>query len=155
MGGKRQLSASLEDYLEAIYVIIQDKDVARPKDVAQHLDVAASSVTNALQGLVKRGLVNHAPYDSIALTERGEELAVGVLHRHQVLTRFFTDVLSVDADAAARCACKMEHAVCDVVLNRLVDYAKFVKHSRPAGVRWVEGTGFVADEHLSEGGANA
>ena len=144
MEGKSQLSASLEDYLEAIYLIIAEKGDARPKDVAQRLDVAASSVTNALQGLARRDLVNHAPYDLITLTKRGAKLAAGVVHRHEVLTDFFTRVLSVEAEEAVSCACKMEHAVCDVVLDRLVEYVKYEQRAHPDGTHWVDGTGFVS-----------
>ena len=48
MAKTEKLSASLEDYLEAIYQIIAEKSAARSKDVAERLEVAPSSVTNAL-----------------------------------------------------------------------------------------------------------
>ena len=68
MAQQTDLSASLEDYLEAIYQVIQEKDAARAKDVAERLGVAPPSVTNALHALKERELVNHAPYDLITLT---------------------------------------------------------------------------------------
>ena len=70
-----ELSASLEDYLEAIYQVIVERGEARSKDIVDRLSVAASSVTNALRGLVKRKLINHAPYDLITLTDEGEAVA--------------------------------------------------------------------------------
>jgi len=138
----KKLSASLEDYLEAIHQVVELKDAARVKDVAERLGVAASSVTNALRALVERGLVNHAPYDLITLTAKGRELAGKVVQRHEVLADFFTKVLAVDADVAADCACKMEHAVPDVVLERLTEYIKF-QDNCDAGAAWIDGTGFV------------
>ena len=50
------LSASLEDYLEAILNIAGESNTARSKDIAESLGVAKSSVTGALKGLAKKGL---------------------------------------------------------------------------------------------------
>ena len=44
-----QLSASLEDYIEAIYHIVAEKQVARGKDIAARLNVSGASVTEALR----------------------------------------------------------------------------------------------------------
>ena len=46
-----KLSASLEDYLEAIFHIEKSRRVARAKDIARRLNVKGSSVTGALQAL--------------------------------------------------------------------------------------------------------
>ncbi|MFC1676128.1 metal-dependent transcriptional regulator [Planctomycetota bacterium] len=54
-----QLSASLEDYLEAIFWIIQSKGATRAKDIAAKLSVKASSVTGALQALSEKKYVNY------------------------------------------------------------------------------------------------
>ncbi len=62
---KQKLTASQEDYLEAIYTISQEKMAARAKDISTHLDVRASSVTGALRTLGGMGLINYAPYDLI------------------------------------------------------------------------------------------
>jgi len=138
-----ELSASLEDYLESIFLVIAERGEARSKDIADRLGVAASSVTNALRGLVKRDLVRHEPYDLIALTEEGERVARDVVHRHEVLTHFFTEVLSVDEKTATACACKMEHIVGDVILERLIAYIEYDRSSGNGKTTWVEGKGFV------------
>jgi DtxR family Mn-dependent transcriptional regulator len=143
MAATAKLSASLEDYLEAIHEVVAQKDAARAKDVADRLGVAASSVTNALRALVKRGLVNHAPYDLITLTDEGRVRAGQIVQRHEALTDFLTKVLGVDDDVAADCACKMEHAVPDVVLERLIEYIRFREDNAPGGPAWIEGKGFV------------
>ncbi len=138
-----ELSASLEDYIEAIYQVIMERGEARAKDIAGRLNVAASSVTNALQGLVKRKLIHHEPYDLITLTDEGERIAREVVRRHEALTRFFTEVLSVDEETAADCACKMEHIVGDVILERLIAYIEYNWHVKNGNTTWVEGKGFV------------
>jgi DtxR family Mn-dependent transcriptional regulator len=138
-----ELSASLEDYLEAIHQVIAERGEARAKDIADRLGVAASSVTNALHGLVKRELIHHAPYDPIALTDEGARIAGDVVHRHEVLTHFLTDVLAVDAQTATACACKMEHVVGDAILDRLIAFIEYDRHTGNGNATWVEGKGFV------------
>ena len=54
------LSASLEDYLEAIFHIVSEKRVARAKDISKRMHVNRSSVTGAMHSLAKKKLVNYA-----------------------------------------------------------------------------------------------
>ena len=152
MADKNGLSASLEDYLEAIYQVIQEKHSARAKDVADRLAVAAPSVTNALHALKERDLVNHAPYDLITLTTEGNRIAKQVVHRHEVLKTFFTHVLSVEDGIAEDCACKMEHVVPDIVLERFVEYIRFEERCQMGGTTWVDGEGFVCHMCSDDGG---
>ncbi len=119
MQSSPQLSASLEDYLEAIYHIVADKQAARAKDIVGRLGVHNSSVTQALRSLSDKGLVNYAPYDLITLTEAGEAAAAGVVERHQALRAFLVDVLGLDARRAEEDACKLEHDISAEVLERL------------------------------------
>lgn len=70
-----ELSASLEDYLEAIYNVIQEKQAVRSKDIAETLKVSRSSVTSALHALADKKLINYAPYDIITLTTGGRNRA--------------------------------------------------------------------------------
>jgi Mn-dependent transcriptional regulator len=95
MNEQTQLSASQEDYLEAVYHIASEKKVARAKDIAKRLDVRASSVTNALRVLSSLGLINYAPYDLITLTDAGLTAAREIVGRHEALANFLVIVLGV------------------------------------------------------------
>ena len=68
---EERLSASLEDYLEAIFHVVEAKQASRAKDIADRLNVNSSSVTSALHALKERGLVNYEPYDLVTLTPEG------------------------------------------------------------------------------------
>ena len=142
-----KISASLEDYLEAIYEIIEEKQAVRAKDIADRLGVAASSVTIALRGLAKRDLINHVPYDVITLTPQGRKLAKEVSRKHGILKQFFLKVLAVEESVADDCACKMEHVVPDEVLSRFVEFVKFEESCSHGGTKWIEGVGFVCHSY--------
>ena len=128
---KRKLTSSKEDYLEAIWALESEDGVARVRDIAARLDVGKSAVTAALKSLAKRDLVNYAPYEFITLTDRGRELAKEVDRRHQVLRRFLMEVLGLEAEVAEANACRMEHVVDNVVLERLIDFVGAVHQDSP------------------------
>ena len=130
---KRKLSASLEDYLEAIYWCAQQYGVARVRQIAERLGVGKSSVTAALKALAEKNYVNYNPYQFITLTKTGEALACGVVRKHQILKRFLTEILGVDEDQADNNACKMEHVMDDEVLDRMLCFIQYMNSSRYQG----------------------
>ena len=133
------ISASLEDYIEAIFHIVQEKQAAKPRDLAERMKVAGSSVTGALKMLADKALINYTPYDIITLTPAGKAYAEDVVRRHEVLRDFFVNVLAVDYKAADEAACGMEHSVSKVILERLVRFAEFVEVSPCGGKDWISG----------------
>lgn len=132
------LSASLEDYIEAIYNLGREKEAARVKDIAGRLGVKKGSVTGALHSLSERDLINYTPYEVVTLTAKGKRVAKDVVYRHRTLADFFVKVLSIDGKEAEDAACEMEHAVSRHVLNRLADFAEFVEECPRAGQSWLQ-----------------
>jgi DtxR family Mn-dependent transcriptional regulator len=122
---KKNLSASLEDYLEAIYNLTKDFKVARSRDIAQSLQVSRASVTGALKLLHNKELVNYEPYGFVTLTQRGEKEAQAVVSRHTIIESFFVNVLGVERQAAKQAACSAEHALGPVVISRLLNFTEF------------------------------
>lgn len=132
------LSASQEDYLEAILLQVRQNKVARVRDIANQLGVGMPSVTSALKSLSKQKLVNYDPYQFVTLTDRGLQLAEDVTRRHGQLRRFLVDVLGIDPAVAEANACRIEHAMDEQVLERLRLLAEFVSRCPRAGEQWVE-----------------
>jgi len=122
-----QLSASLEDYLEAIFWIASVKGAARAKDIAKRLSVKAASVTGALRVLADKRFINYAPYELISLTPEGYERAQQVIQKHEVLKDFFVEVLGIDEASANEGACKLEHGLPDDIMERLLAFTEFVQ----------------------------
>lgn len=133
------LTASLEDYLEAILFITEKKGAARPKDIADRMQVRAASVTGALKNLAAKKLVNYAPYDVVTLTDSGKIIANAILKKHNALLGFFSDVLDIPRGDVEEFACKMEHIIPDNILERFVEFAEFVNKCPNRGAIWREG----------------
>ncbi|MBN2132713.1 MAG: metal-dependent transcriptional regulator [Sedimentisphaerales bacterium] len=128
-----KLSASLEDYLEAIFNLASDSQSARSKDIAETLGVARSSVTGALQALKEKGLANYRPYGCITLTRQGQAAAEEVVRKHNILKSFFVSVLGVDKDVAQQAACQAEHALGPEIIGRLLSFIEYVTASQKNG----------------------
>ncbi len=122
-----ELTASMEDYLEAIHVLSQRNQVVRIKDIAKHLGVRMPSVTGAVKSLAGRGLVWHERYEDVELTTEGEEIAKRIWRRHNQLRDFLIDILALPADVAENEACKLEHVMAANTLQRLVKFAEFMR----------------------------
>jgi len=139
------LSASQEDYLEAIFRIVAEKGAARVKDIAGLLSVQYPSVTGAMRLLSEKNLVNYAPYDVVTLTARGKRLAADVVRRHEALRDFFVSVLAADEAISDEAACRMEHAVPREILDRLIRFVDFVKVCPRGGSKWINGFAHYCD----------
>lgn len=120
------LSASLEDYLEAIFNIAGQSKIARSKDIAKMLCVSKSSVTGALRVLKEKGLANHEPYGYVTLTRAGQAAAAEIARKHSILKSFFVNVLGIETDVAQEAACKVEHALGPAIITRLLLFIEFM-----------------------------
>lgn len=113
------LSASQEDYIEAIHGLLARAPAVRASAIARRMGVTRPSVTGALRGLSQRGLVDYAPYGIVTLTPMGQRVAEAVTHRHQVLRRFFVEILGLGEQEAEQVACAVEHVVTGRVIRRI------------------------------------
>jgi len=132
------LSASLEDYLEVIFHLEQSNRVARAKDIADQMNVQRASVTGALKALVGRGLINYSPYSFITLTSTGREIARDVIRRHKALKEFFMNTLQLGPEDAEANACRIEHAIDPMAIERLVHFLEFMKICPRTGIDWFD-----------------
>jgi len=90
-------------------------------------------------------------YGEITLTAKGAQLAKQVVRRHDVLSEFFEKVLAIDKATATECACKMEHAMPNELLERLVELLKCEAHCSIGHATWIDGVGFVCREQPDAG----
>jgi DtxR family Mn-dependent transcriptional regulator len=139
VGEKKNLSQSQEDYLEAIYDLINERGEATVSEIAERLSVAKPSVVKALKRLRELELINQEPYGDIHFTPEGREKAKSVRLRHNTLVYFLAEFLGVDGDIAEADACALEHHLCPCSTERLL---AFIKLNDENVIRVVEGENF-------------
>jgi len=133
------LSASLEDYLQVIFHLEESNRVARAKEIADQMSVQRASVTGALKALANRGLINYSPYSHITLTAEGRYIAHDIVRRHNTLREFFIATLQLDPQQAEANACRIEHAIDAVAVDRLVHFLEFLKFCPRTNLEWLDG----------------
>ena len=114
------MTASQEEYLKAIYILILHKKEARVTDIADYLSVSKASVNRALKSLKELGLVDYETYGEIKLTEKGKEEATNIIKKHNVLKAFLIQILNVNPETAEEEAKKMKHAISEDTVNKFL-----------------------------------
>ena len=120
------MTQSLEDYLEAIFVVSKDGGQTCVRDIAKMLSVKMPSVVKAVHELKKLELVVQEPYGPVLLTQKGRRVASMVLNRHNLLRRFLMK-LGVSRKIADKDACLMEHILSAETLDRIRYYTETEK----------------------------
>ena len=103
-------SVAMDDYLEQILHLIEEKGYARAIDISGNLGISQASVTNMLRKLDGEGLVKHEKYRGTVLTEDGHRIARAIVERHETLTRFLS-LFGLEEDTIYRDVEGMEHHV--------------------------------------------
>ncbi len=118
------LSFIMENYLEAIYELSQEKSFARISDIARRLNVSKASASSAMHSLMSKGLIATEKYREIYLTEEGRKIAELTAKKHRAIKKFFTEVLKVDEEIADSDACAIEHVISNASAKAIEEYLK-------------------------------
>ena len=118
-----EMTQSLEDYIEAIYMLIDTGKPAQVRDVARMVAVKMPSVVKAIRELKSLGLVVQEPYSNIELTEKGVRVPRKILGRHTLL-RTFLMKLGVGRANADKDACLMAHILSAETLEKIRLYTE-------------------------------
>ena len=116
------LTSSMEDYLEAVLVLQQQKGYVRCVDVAELLDVKKPSVSRAVKELSKFGHIIKNTDGTLSLTDSGLQIATQIYEKHQFFTRQLIEA-GVPQDIAAQDACKLEHVISETSFQKLKEAA--------------------------------
>ena len=104
------IHASAEDYLESILILQERHGQVRSIDIVNLLGYSKPSVSVAMKKLRESGYIAMDQDSHITLLPAGEEVARKVYERHEILTRFFTE-LGVSQENASADACRVEHVL--------------------------------------------
>jgi len=144
MKNEKRITASLENYLCAIYSIEKENKVARVKDISNYLSIGAPSVSEAMKVLEKKEYINYEPYGLITLTKKGEKLVVEKTKRNQIISNFLKDVLLVDDEAVAENAKKIEYGMSEDVLEKFVRFLTFMQTCSCKEPKWIKSFKYYA-----------
>lgn len=110
----------VEDYVTLIWKAYEWPG-GRPTttEMAEQLAVTASTVSANLKKLARDGYIDYEPYGQIVLTDAGREIAVAIVRRHRIVETYLVEALGLSWDQVHEEADRLEHAVSDLVLERM------------------------------------
>jgi len=115
-----ELSASTQNYLKAVWSLTEwSDDPVTPSLIAERTQLKMSSVSDAVRKLTAQGLLDHAPYGAVELTELGRSYAVAMVRRHRLIETFLVRMLGYSWDQVHDEAEHLEHAVSDFMIERI------------------------------------
>ena len=112
------LTSSMEDYLETVLVLQQEKGYVRCVDISNHMSVTKPSVSRAVKELSKKNYLVKKDDGTLSLTETGKRIALQIYEKHRFFTRQLIEA-GVSPDIAAQDACKLEHVISEVSFSKL------------------------------------
>jgi DtxR family Mn-dependent transcriptional regulator len=110
-----EISPRRSEYLR---YILEKGGSVKPMDLADRFHVDPSTITKAVRELTSSGLVYHAPYRHISLTEEGRAYAEFLLRRHRILGLILCKY-GLSREEACRQAQQMEGSLPRVFVDRM------------------------------------
>lgn len=119
-----EITHSAAHHLLAIQELIESRGYARVTDVAKFLDITTGSASTNLKSLKQKGLVDEDDNRFLNLSEKGKQLAEGILSRRNIIENFFIKVLGVSTEQAGIDACKTEHLLSTETADKMAHFAE-------------------------------
>ncbi len=132
----RDMSPSLEQYVEAIADLLTRGKVCSVSEIAQQVQVSRPAASRAVRELAEQDLVEHKAYSYVDLTPKGQSIARKLASRHVVLHEFLRDVLLFDDAEANTEACRLEHQLDDSFIQRAGELSGFFAANPEALAKW-------------------
>ena len=126
---RKERTDRMEDYLEIIYELDQQKGYVTSVDITECLNVSAPSVTKMMRRLDLKGYLEYEKYRGIRLTDQGRQVAENIKKRHKLLTEFFK-LIGVNEDIANQDAEGIEHHLHAETLEKLEQFLSTVNKYR-------------------------
>jgi DtxR family transcriptional regulator, iron-dependent repressor len=117
---REKTSVSQEDYLKAIWEMLEENQTPISARLAEELQVTPPAVTAALKRMTRDGHVRVARDGRIDLTQKGRKFAGYLAMRHQLAELLLTDVIGLSWAKAHDEAERLEHAISPEVETLLI-----------------------------------
>ncbi|MFP5113315.1 transcriptional regulator MntR [Bacillaceae bacterium C204] len=120
---------SMEDYIEQIYILIEEKGYARVSDIAEALSVHPSSVTKMVQKLDKDEYLVYEKYRGLVLTTKGKKIGKRLVFRHDLLEQFLK-IIGVKNENIYNDVEGIEHHLSWDSIDRIGDLVQFFEEDQ-------------------------
>jgi len=129
------LTASMEDYMEMIYRISNEREFTRIHELSKALNVQPPSATNMVQRLAEMGYIHYEKYGFIMLEESGRQIGAWLLNRHIIIEEFLR-TLGVSDSIVLEETEKIEHTLNKDTTTCMENFVFFMKDNQDIAHRY-------------------
>ena len=122
-----KIDTGRDDYISAIYELIEKKEIATNKKISEILGVKAASVSEMLKKLAEEGEV-YTENKSILLTETGKMRARALLTKHRLWELFLVEYLGYSWQDVHEDAKALEYVTSNGLKDRLNEFLNKPMH---------------------------
>jgi len=127
-------SIVIEEYLQAIYELVQGEGKTKAVHLTSRLGNSPSTVHSTLARMLRDGLIEIDEKKCISFTEKGNRQAEGLARRHRLVETFLCDHLGIPWHEVHQHTHILEHGLTPLVEEKLYQYLgnpKFCPHGNP------------------------
>lgn len=129
------LSLVEENYLKAIYHLSEGgREQVSTNAIADAIQTKPASVSDMIQRLDRKGVINYTKYQGVKVTEEGQNAALKVIRKHRLWEVFLVEHLNFSWDEVHEVAEQLEHIKSPLLIERLdafLGYPKVDPHGDP------------------------
>jgi len=120
------MTYSEENYLKVIYHLSHNANKGISTNaIANVMESKPSSVTDMVQKLADKQLVEYIKYQGVTLTEKGMFMALMIVRKHRLWEVFLVDKLDFSWDEVHDVAEQLEHIKSEKLTNKLDEFLGF------------------------------
>ncbi len=114
------LSLVEENYLKTIYHLSEGgREQVSTNAIADAINTKPASVSDMIQRLDRKGVINYTKYQGVKVTGEGQEAALKVIRKHRLWEVFLVEHLNFSWDEVHEVAEQLEHIKSPLLIERL------------------------------------
>ena len=128
------ISLSEENYLKAIFHLINEESTVTINEISKFLDVKMPSVNNMMKKFADRNWVVYESYKPLKITDSGKKQAALIVRKHRLTEMFLVEKMNFGWENVHEIAEQLEHIHSETFFDKMdeiLNYPKFDPHGEP------------------------
>ena len=127
-------SLTEENYLKALYHLVNDNDEVSVNDLSRQLNIKMPSVNSMIKKFADKKWVKYESYKPIKLTESGKKEASLIVRKHRLTEMFLVEKMGFGWENVHEIAEQLEHIHSEVFFDKMdeiLNYPEVDPHGEP------------------------
>lgn len=127
-------SLTEENYLKALYHLVNENDEVSVNDLSRQLNIKMPSVNSMIKKFAEKKWVKYESYKPIKLTESGKKEASLIVRKHRLTEMFLVEKMGFGWENVHEIAEQLEHIHSEIFFDKMdeiLNHPKIDPHGEP------------------------